>query len=230
MLILGKRTLVPILNTLVSIQTISEYIYSLYKEDLESLCREWYISQSPIQFTSSCGRKLTKTKLGWIDERLFLQYFTVEKERLHKSIRLLSDPYFLTSCQRPLTSLCKSITLQSFMNHPYNREGHYHTNRRALILEDIPIEELEILLNCERVKLSSREKVAMYNKIVKKYSQSLQDNFILVHEEGDVPYDVPIHYPHIHDILWEQYECFRDMNHLWEPGIIMDSSKELYTY
>ena len=98
MLILGKRTLVPILNTLVSIQTISEYIYSLYKEDLESLCREWYIYHNrPFNLLLSCGRKLTKTKLGWIDERLFLQYFTVEKERSHKSIRLLSDPYFLTT-------------------------------------------------------------------------------------------------------------------------------------
>jgi hypothetical protein len=218
MLILGKRTLVPILNQLVSIQTISEYIYSLYKEDLESLCREWHILQSPIQYKSSLDRKLTKTKLGWIDEHLFLQYFTVEKERLHKSIRLLSDPYFLTSCERPLHSQCKSLTLQSFMDHP-------HTRRRVN-----PIEELETLLNCERVKLSSREKVAIYNKIVKKYSQSLQDNFILVHEDGDIPYDIPVNYSHIHDILWEHYECFQNLNLLWEPGIVIDSDKELYTY
>ena len=230
MLILGKRTLVPILNTLVSIQTISEYIYSLYKEDLESLCREWYISQSPIQFTSSCGRKLTKTKLGWIDERLFLQYFTVEKERLHKSIRLLSDPYFLTSCERPLHSQCKSLTLQSFMDHPYNREGHYHTNRRALILEDIPIEELETLLNCERVKLSCRDWLYFFTILLYIATFSLQDNFILVHEDGDIPYDIPVNYSHIHDILWEHYECFQNLNLLWEPGIVIDSDKELYTY
>jgi hypothetical protein len=229
---LGRRTLLPILTLKLGDKYLSEYIYDIYIQTNTEEIIDWYMSISPIQYIENCPclrcmdkdlnqtRDILCTDVGLIDGIRFMEYYE-ERVQLYELIRMVFHPDFISRTDE--IKYHEDITLESYCERVFKYKTHTYT---------LDYSSCELLLNQTRYKISLFEKIKVLNKIYKIFNDIKDDFYINMYSElGDIPYDIiEKEFYEIHDILYYHYISYKDMKHLWEPGIIVDKKNNIFTY
>jgi hypothetical protein len=228
---LGKRTLLPILTLKLGDKYLSEYIYHIYIQTNTDEIIDWYMSISPVQYIENCPcmkcmdkdlnqtRNILFTNLGMIDDIKFMNYYE-PRVKSFESIHMIFHPDFISRTYE--INDHEDITFDNYCKRFFNVSNEILINYSSC----------ELLLNRKKYKISLFEKIKIVNNIYQIFNNIKNDFYINKYNEiGDIPYDtIEQEFYDIHEILYYHYLSYKDLENLWEPGIMIDKKNNIYTY
>lgn len=218
----GKDTLTPILLLKLGDKYLVEMIIKKYHRSMNDQIRRFYLKISPMEiiYDSNHTKEIKYidslyTPIGFVEVNKFTDYH-YKREDLFNSIRIIGHPDFISKTNRNMM-----------------KKGCYEYNILEDTSRDTNISKEEILINEERIKMKSCEKVKTYNKIIETYKQNRRDSYEecrykLEEEYGDIPYDVPVYSWSGEEVINNIYNDYKSLSSLYNCGYLVDNKVNIF--